>query len=306
MAHASVNQDTYSKVSPSTRRQWQPWELPEAYAISNSGIVLSTVSFFMHVLGGNPPELEEYRENCWMNPSDRDLMAELKGLGYHTICGSEWPYSYEKTAWKKASTYSAWCKTAFDDYVDTNRDKPQDYDVNRLLTAVERLISLETPWCVVLQVHDTHMPFRSAGVTGWFPWLEELNDLLHDRDILSLPQYFGEQGGRWSDYPQHADFKKLLERARTLQIQALEYTLSACQDFIDRHPDVVFHLIGDHPVILDELDDWFGNPSGFFDEQEHRELLRTMWLTNQSVAARAAYEVADFIDILDWEKNYDR
>jgi len=102
----------------------------------------------------------------------------------------------------------------------------------------------------------------------------------------------------WSHLPKedYEAVQKIFKLARGYQIEALKYTLDSYNDFICSQNNLVFHLIGDHPTFMGEIDNWFGNPSGNINMENSKEHLKTMWLTNQSMPDSDEYVVGDFYD----------
>lgn len=298
----SVTNLTYSLCKQKYSCPLSQYELKDAYAISDRDAACSTVGFFLISLRNNDEKLDSLRKICWIaNTPNYHLLKEIKEMGYQTIFASDWPYSplAANHTFKMNSEYTEWLYNNFDLYIDSQQEQRDCYDIKRLLKKVEG--EIREPYFLVVQVHDTHIPFRSKGVNNWNLWGAELNKVLAKYE-LSLDKLPTATNFDWRNLSQEDQdtCNTIFQKARGFQVDALKYTLDAFNDFIDKQDDVLFHLIGDHPTFLGEVPH-FGNPSGLFNIYNSKKYLRTMWLTNQKVARDDKIILSDFYPMLQRE-----
>jgi len=298
----SVNYNfTYNLLPKEVKEYWKPYELPEAYAVSHGNRGHGTIEFFMSSLGATENDLDEIGASRdfdfhFTHPQNENLLHFLKSQGYTTLFGSDWPYTHRKDDFLRVeSPLCQWCFNHFG-YITNTATYTHDYDFKRLLQYSHETVANSEPWFMVLQAHDTHSNFRSAGVE-WWDWAAELSELTGiEGPVLANKMKRGMIVG-WNAFDKYNEIMELFERVRGLQVQCLEYVLHALQRLIEANPDTIFHAIGDHATLLGEAGG-IGNRANTFLYPLCKDILRTMWLTNQIHKPRKVYRTPDLPEII--------
>lgn len=298
----SVNYNfTYDRLPKPIREYWQRYELPEAYAVSHGNRGHGTIEFFMSSLGATERDLDEIGASRdfdfhFTYPQNESLLQFLQAKGYTTIFGSDWPYTHKSDDLTRVeSPLCKWCARHFDFSINTAKTT-HDYDFNRLFNFCHGCVKNTPPWFMVLQAHDTHSNFRSAGVQ-WWDWAAELSELTGiPGPTLAGKMKRGEIVG-WGGFERHDEIMELFERVRELQVQCLQYVLSSLQPRLECEPDIIFHILGDHATLLGETGG-IGNRANAFFYPQGKYILKTMWLTNQPHKPREEYKTPHLPEIV--------
>jgi len=287
----SVNMTTYNLLPRDEKMQWEIWRIQEAYSMRKTGNVFVTGAFYKEIL----------RDDLF------DALEE-----YNKVFAAEWHYCptrltkkvvefYPQRMVTKPSWFDDWLVDRFDKYINTYvSDK---VDIKYTLNRVGK--HLEEPYFLMLQAHDTHLPFKSAGVDGWYDWYKALEeeislpkDLIRDEGLegygfIKQLCTLNDRGlYSFEKDPNRERIFKIFHDARLMQVKALIYVLDNLKRFVSS--DVLFHFIGDHMTLLGDFDR-FGNVHGDMSEEE---MLRTVWLTNQNIDMSERYVVGQLPELL--------
>ena len=170
-------------------------------------------------------------------------------------------------------------------------------DVRELITSIPRM---KEPYLLVLQIHDTHLPFKSMGIRDtWYDWFKEVHDNAppeHIEKLVSLglsPSRYMRYFTRLTisgDLKISASQQRILKRARAMQIKVLIYVMWCLSKYIDKN-DTIFHLVGDHICALGEHGH-FGN-TVMLNDKVSPGATHTVWLTNQRIGKANKIHIYD-------------
>lgn len=293
----SVNYVTFFQSYEGLKVPFPEQILSEAFSVNNLNQPYYTVGFLLSILQNNDPTLNGLRSKYGVSQSGFDLLGCLRRLGYNTTFASEWPYHYSEGSFKETSPYTRWLVSNFDRYIDTQPSPDSFYDFKRLLRESK---SLFEPWALVVQCHDTHTPFNSVGVQNWSPWIDEIHPLIQERveHHCELNPLFTSGELKWDDFTHKDEIMAIFKRARGYQFQAIRYCMKSLQDFIDTQDNLIYHIMGDHPVFLGEVDHWCSPYGPRITFENSPQIMRTIWITNQELDRKEKYFVRDFHKVI--------